>query len=259
MPVSAEGLVYSRRGAGKPLVLVHGVGSRKEVWNPVADALTAERDVIAVDLPGFGATPRLGKCGVYRNIDIVEALIEELGLDKPDVGGNSMGGGIALELARRRAAGRAIAFSPIGFWDTAGRIWCQQSIGNLYRVISRIPRFRDAAASPALVPLLAFFYGKPTKVAHDQRRLDVDGVLDSTGIAETLDSFADYQFTDPDELADVPVTVAWGSRDVVLTYWTQAARARKLLPHAQHVTIPGAGHVPFGDDPATCVNLLLDR
>lgn len=251
-------MVYSRRGVGKPLVLIHGIGSRKEVWNPLIDALIAEREVIAVDLPGFGATPRLGKCSVANNIDVVEALIKELDLDKPDVGGNSMGGGIALELARRGAAGRAIAFSPIGFWDKAGRIWCQQSIGNLYRVVSLIPGFRNAATSPVLYPLLACLYGKPWRVALDQRQLDVDGVLDATGVAETLDSFADYRFADPDELAHVPVTIAWGSRDVVLTYRTQSARARKLLPHAQHVTISGAGHVPFGDDPATCAKLLLN-
>jgi pimeloyl-ACP methyl ester carboxylesterase len=59
------------------------------------------------------------------------------------------------------------------------------------------------------------------------------------------------------ELARIPVTIAWGSRDLVLPRW-QAERAQKLLPTARHVRLNGCGHLPFADDPAACSRLLLD-
>ena len=50
-------LHHIRQGAGEPLVLIHGLGGSIVVWKPVIDLLAAERDVVAIDLPGFGASP----------------------------------------------------------------------------------------------------------------------------------------------------------------------------------------------------------
>jgi pimeloyl-ACP methyl ester carboxylesterase len=58
----AAGLTYERRGSGEPMLLLHGLGGELGVWEPVLDALTAEHDVIAVDLPGFGASAPLAGC-----------------------------------------------------------------------------------------------------------------------------------------------------------------------------------------------------
>ncbi len=49
---------YARVGRGEPLLLLHGIGHHRQAWDPVVDVLATERDVIAVDLPGFGASPR---------------------------------------------------------------------------------------------------------------------------------------------------------------------------------------------------------
>jgi pimeloyl-ACP methyl ester carboxylesterase len=56
--------------------------------------------------------------------------------------------------------------------------------------------------------------------------------------------------------ADVPVTIAWAARDLVLPTW-QAEVARAVLPQAEHVTIRGAGHVPMFDDPEQEARILL--
>ena len=50
-------LVFERRGAGEPLVLLHGIGSRWQVFEPVLDLLASEFEVWALDMPGFGASP----------------------------------------------------------------------------------------------------------------------------------------------------------------------------------------------------------
>ena len=56
-PNQAAGLAYERIGEGPPLVLIHGLGATRAIWRPQLELLAAERDVIAVDLPGFGASP----------------------------------------------------------------------------------------------------------------------------------------------------------------------------------------------------------
>ena len=52
-------LAFERRGTGVPLILVHGIGHHWQAWLPVMDRLAASRDVIAIDLPGFGRSPGL--------------------------------------------------------------------------------------------------------------------------------------------------------------------------------------------------------
>src|SRR6266496_4462580 len=50
-------MAYDSHGSGPPLVLLHGIGSRRAVWDPVVGALARERRVLAVDIPGFGESP----------------------------------------------------------------------------------------------------------------------------------------------------------------------------------------------------------
>ena len=97
---------YHRTGSGPPLVLLHGVGHHWQAWEPVIERLAVEFDVIACDTPGFGRSAPL-PAGVTPTIpayvDAFEWFFAELGLERPHVAGNSMGGGLALELARGRA------------------------------------------------------------------------------------------------------------------------------------------------------------
>lgn len=100
-------LAHERRGSGPPLVLIHGLGSHWQVWLPVLDEVARHRDVIALDLPGFGASPPLptargwpAEGSVDHLADRVAAFLAGLGLDRPAVAGNSLGGGVALELGR---------------------------------------------------------------------------------------------------------------------------------------------------------------
>jgi pimeloyl-ACP methyl ester carboxylesterase len=71
-----------------------------------------------------------------------------------------------------------------------------------------------------------------------------------------LDAFEGYTFHDAEQLAGVPVTIAWGDRDFLLLH-RQAARARDVLPHATHVQLVRCGHCPFSDDPEVVAQVLL--
>src|SRR5690242_12748905 len=105
-------LAHDRTGSGPPLLLVHGLGLCKEVSRPVVPLLAREREVVALDLPGFGESPPGAETveGLARD---VAAFADEIGLERPHVAGNSLGGGIALALGAMGRARSACALSPI--------------------------------------------------------------------------------------------------------------------------------------------------
>ncbi|NKY60199.1 alpha/beta fold hydrolase [Nocardia flavorosea] len=254
-------LEHHREGSGEPLVLVHGVGSRWQVWEPIIGTLAGHFDVIAVDLPGFGGSAPLPRTTVDTLTDALADFLAAQGLDRPHLAGNSMGGGISLNLGARGLARSVTAFSPIFFWDTPGRVWCQQSLGQskkLGRLLG--PAMPKVLGTPAgRTVFLSLVFGKPWAV-DTQTALDTaEGAVKSLGFSPALDSFTEAELADPAALADLPVTVAWGNRDILLTYKTQSRRARDVLPHARHLTLEGSGHTPFYDDPATCARVILDQ
>ncbi|WP_227979234.1 alpha/beta fold hydrolase [Nocardia spumae] len=254
-------LNHHRAGTGAPLVLIHGVGSRWQVWEPIIETLAAGFDVIAVDLPGFGESAPLPHTTVDTLTDALHAFLTEQGIERPHLAGNSMGGLIALNLGARGIARSVTAFSPIGFWSDAGRIWCQQALGRAATLgkglRSRLPAILGTPAGRTA--FLSIVFGRPwaldTRTAVDT----VDGVLRAPGFRPALASFDTAKLRDGGRLGRVPVTIAWGSRDILLTYRTQSRRARHWLPEARHVTLPGSGHTPFYDDPAGCAKIVLEQ
>lgn len=255
-------LNHHRTGAGEPLVLVHGIGSRWQVWEPVLESLAQRFDVIAVDLPGFGGSdPLPHPTTVPALIDALADFLAAQGIERPHLAGNSMGGYIALQLGARGLARSVTAFSPIGFWDTAGRVWSQQSLGKsviLARTLRpALPRILGTA--PGRTAFLGLVFGKPWAVSKQVAVDTAEGAANAPGFDGALASFSDVGLPHVDAVANIPVTVAWGNRDILLTYATQSRRARVELPEARHVTLHGSGHTPFYDDPAACAGVILDQ
>ena len=113
-PNRAAGLAYERIGEGPPLVLIHGLGATRAIWRPQLELLAAERDVIAVDLPGFGASPMLTEPATPWALGAAVAqLCGELDVERPHLAGNSLGGWVALEMAKAgHAASTCLISSP---------------------------------------------------------------------------------------------------------------------------------------------------
>lgn len=254
-------LNHHRTGSGEPLVLVHGIGSRWQVWEPLFDLLADRFEIIAVDLPGFGGSAPLPRTTVDTLTDALADFLAAEGLERPHIGGNSMGGLITLNLAARGLARTATAFSPIGFWGTAGRVWCQQSLGRARALggalENRLPTLLANTAGRTV--FLELVFGRPWAVEPRVALDTVLGAVHAPGFPEALASFRDARLHELGALADIPVTVAWGNRDILLTYATQSREARRALPNARHVTLHGSGHTPFYDDPAGCAKVLLDQ
>lgn len=254
-----------RCGSGEPVVLLHGIGSRWQCFEPVVDRIAEHHEVIGIDLPGFGASPLVD--GVQPGPrGYAEWLAEWLAahdIERPHLVGSSMGGGVALELGRQGVASSVTAFSPVGFWGAPGLRWTQSLLTAL-RIGARAggPVLNRAVDHPAgRAILLSNMFGHPTRISPDVAKADLAGLAGATGFVSARKDFGRYFFTaddDPGALVDVPVTIAWGTRDVVLVHRSQSARAREVLPFARHVDLPGCGHLPFHDNPSACARLILE-
>jgi pimeloyl-ACP methyl ester carboxylesterase len=244
---------HHRQGEGPPLVLLHGVGHHWQAWRGVIDLLADEFDVIACDSPGFGRSAPL-PAGIEPTIDAYvdafEWFFAELGIERPRVAGNSMGGAIALELARRRASCSATAFSPAGFWTRPELRYCQLSLHALGSVPAPARPLLEALARTRAGRTALFFqtFGYPARMPAAEAVATLRDAWASPALSATVDAFAQYRFGAPEQMRGTPITIAWGTRDLLLPYRLQAPRARRLLPWATHVAL-AAGHVPFFDDP----------
>jgi pimeloyl-ACP methyl ester carboxylesterase len=249
-------LSHHRAGSGDLVVLVHGIGGTWRLWRPILAALESRFEVLAVDLPGFGGSPPLaGGADVAAFADAVAALA-----DRPfHAVGSSLGGGVALELGRRGAARSVTAFAPIGFWGPLSRRWCQISVTSARSAARTLRPLLPRLASTAVgrTVLFGLFYGHPSQVDPATGIEDAEALAAATGFGPARAAFATHRFADPGALQGIPVTVAWGDRDLILPV-RQARRAAAALPHARHIRLPGCGHLPFADDPETCIRLIAE-
>jgi len=220
-------LASTVHGHGPTLVLVHGLAHRQHAWDPVLPELTGHRRVVTVDLPGHGDSPALAPSSdpVTAIVDAVDGMLDALTPDgaRPHVAGNSLGGLVALQLAVRGRAQRA-----------------------QLPYIAHNPVLRSATLFP--------FFGRPWQVNAESALVDALGLIDNAVIDPVLDQgFGDAPAV---QRTTVPVTIAWGRRDLVLPVH-QARAARRQFPDATHVVLPGLGHVPMSDDPGRIGLVLL--
>ncbi|MCW2947436.1 MAG: alpha/beta hydrolase [Actinoallomurus sp.] len=253
-------IVFERRGDGPPLLLMHGIGHRWQAWEPVIDLLAKERDVIAVDLPGFGASPPLPPGMRYDLGTVVRVLgefIDKLGLDRPHVAGNSLGGLFALEAADSGLARSVTALSPAGFF-TPMELRYASAVLRASRLGAAIPEaaMRWLARSPRRRNLMfGMIYGRPDLLSTDTLLADAAALRGAVGFDPTLRAGRGIMFHG--RLQDVPATIAWGTRDRILRT-SQAVRAQQALPNARFLWLHGCGHVPMADDPQLVARVLLE-
>jgi pimeloyl-ACP methyl ester carboxylesterase len=258
-------LAYSRAGSGPPLVLIHGLGHRRQGWDPVLGLLTPHRDVIAVDLPGHGESPALkmdgtnGTEAVALMADALADLLGTLELDQPPhLGGNSLGGALALVLAARGLGSSATALSPAGFFNNRLQFHYARWFFEFALVSGRVlapvvPRLSQRKAGKAV--LLGGVVARPALLAPQTVRDDMAGIARAAdAVHAVLRTFQPFTLTIPDE---VPVTIGWGSKDRLLSP-KNAVVARQRLPQARFLTLPGCGHVPMSDDPELVARTLLE-
>ncbi|KQY55984.1 hypothetical protein ASD11_16010 [Aeromicrobium sp. Root495] len=251
-------LAYTRQGSGPPLVLLHGIGHRRQIWDPILDDLATRYDVIAPDLSGFGESPAFAGGVAYSMENAVEHLagqFDEWGVVKPHVVGNSLGGAIALELGSRGMVSSVTALSPAGFFGPVSRFQALFALLVLRIVafISPLPVLRAVAGTSFGRSASGFLlYAHPERQSAEGALGDALGLKHATAFERTAKQGVTYKF---DRQVPVPTTIAWATKDRILPY-SQSATAKDRLPGAHHVPLPGCGHVPVIDDPELVTRVI---
>ncbi|MGZ4232718.1 MAG: alpha/beta fold hydrolase [Solirubrobacteraceae bacterium] len=254
-------LKHHRVGTGPPLVLIHGIGSRWQVWEPVMRRLCQEREVIALDLPGFGASPMPAPGtppGVASLTRLVAEFLDGLGVQHPHVAGNSLGGLISLELAKQGLVRSVTGLSPAGFYNDREAAYARLSLKLTVRTSRWLaPRADRLCASPS-IRTLAFsqVVAKPRLLGAADAAASVRALAEAPWFDDTLPAVAEDRFANG-EAIQVPVTIAWGAKDRLLLP-RQGRRAVRMIPGARLVVLTGCGHVPTYDDPEQVARVLLD-
>ncbi|WGL52843.1 alpha/beta fold hydrolase [Nocardioides sp. BP30] len=252
-------LAYERFGSGEPMVLIHGIGHRRQTWYPVVRRLAAEYDVIIADLPGHGGSSALDRtmpAGEALRAAFAE-LFTGLGIERPHVVGNSLGGLIALELGENDLARSVTALSPAGFWVGARDfLYVRALFGSILTGARLMRPFAGPLTRSNLgrKAMLGWLYAHPQNVPAPMALGDLENMLRARATIRHLLAQA-YTFA-PGEPRGVPVTIAWAQRDRVLLPY-QARRARRIMPHATHLWLDGCGHVPMPDEPELVAETII--
>ena len=227
------------------------------------EELAERREVIAVDLPGFGETPPLtGEVSIATLTDSVADFIREQGLDGVATVGQSMGGRMVLELARRGVGGDTVALDPGGFWSDRELLvfgaTLRPSIILVRALRSMLPSLLGSPAGRTV--LLAQLSARPWALSRETVLPDVRGLADAPATGPALDALTKGPKQRGAPAGTVPgrVTIGWGRRDLV-TVPSQAARAMELFPDAVLCWFERCGHFPQWDVPHEAARLILDR
>jgi pimeloyl-ACP methyl ester carboxylesterase len=263
MGVSSDG-VY-RGGSGEPLVLIHGFSGTRTVWAPVLAGLERSHDVLAVNLAGHIGGPELAsgaRVALGPLIDAVERDMDAAGFQTAHLVGNSLGGWIALELARRGRARSVVALAPAGGWEARSRE--EKRLRSLFT--------RNHKVSKALLPRVDALMRRPRLrrallaqvVARGDRirAADAAQMLRDSVACPVYFELMDALLSDgpPQSLdgIDCPVLLAWGTRDRILPSPRYSDRLRTLLPAAEWIALQDLGHVPMSDDPELVARTIAE-
>lgn len=238
----------------EPLLLLHGLGGSKEIWSPVVGLLEAERSPLVLDLPGFGAEPPLAAQVEPSAANLAAAVHErclELGIERPHVAGNSLGGWVALEMGRAGWASSVTAISPAGLWRAPigerrvnTQLWAQR-LRPLVALALHTRGLRER--------MLATFAAHPERIPAREGRKLVLGWIDANGYDGANRAMRTHVF-DPTSYPEIPVTLAWGELDRLVG----PPRPERRPVGARYVTLPGVGHTPTWDDPELVAAILLE-
>jgi len=233
-------LAYERRGRGTPLVLIHGYPLDHTIWNETLPLLEDTFDVILPDVRGFGHSTTIRD--PYFMDDMasdVASLLDHLNIDNAAVVGHSMGGYIALAFARNyptRIRG-------------LGLISSQAAADNAERKDGRYATARQVAEKGVGVVTEAMatkLSADPRVQAYARDTIEKQSVL---GIIGALKAMAEREEAESLlRLLNYTVLVVHGDADSLIPV-ERGREIKELVPHAQYVELPGAGHMPMMENP----------
>ncbi len=256
-------LNHVRRGKGRPLLLLHDLGGSWKSWTPVLKSLSAEREVIAVDLPGFGLSkPLPGGQTLRATAQAVAAFLEEKGLTGCDAAGSGLGAAVLLELAGRGGVvGSVVALNPGGFWQGWQKPVYQGAM-KLARLVAKatrrwMPFFSRHTIAKSL--LYAHLSPRPWRLSDETVLDETRDRAASTAYSRVLKGYVHGESLHgaPPHALKHPVVIGWGRQDRLRAKGA-AERAKIFFPDARVHWFEKAGHHPEWDTPQEVARLVLN-
>jgi len=253
---------------GPAVLFLHNGGTSGTIWRHQAEALAPDHDVVVVDLPGFGASPRPpGGIDHDGYVSVIEAFVDQAGLAPVTVVGNCMGANIAASLARRRpdvVAGLVLVNPLTAATFSAG------GLGPLHRMERWLPRTtrgirrlsrRMVAPRPVAVLALRRQLGRRGRglgLAHDPEllacNLRPDQMPALVDVLDDMDAYAALDGT-AGEIRGIPVWTVWGAENRILSASAGRHLDDDLRPGRAEV-LDGCGHLPMLEDPDAVTDLI---
>jgi len=250
------------RGSREDVVLIHGMGSGPVVWSAIVRELEPDHRVHVLTLAGhLGGAPlprdreSLGELLVNQ----VEADLDRLGLVRPHVVGNSLGGWIALRLGERGRARSVTCLAPAGGWEPGGRR--DRGLALLFTLVRSVCRLILAVAPAVLkVRLVRRQLMGGASVRPEALPLaTVEAMVRDLAGCDALDGVIRHprrHHLSPIRVISCPTTLAWSDRDRLLAGPGARSRFASLRGQIQELELVGLGHVPMLDDPAQIARLV---
>jgi pimeloyl-ACP methyl ester carboxylesterase len=250
-----------RAGAGRPLLLLHGLGGSWKSWEPILDGLAAHRDVIAPDLPGFGSTPALdGETSIRTLAHAVSDFLDRNGWLGIDAVGSSMGARLVLELARRSVIGTAVALDPGGFWRGWQRHFFYASTSASIKLVRMLQPLMPFLTFDALTRSLLFaqLSAHPWRLPPHTLLAEMRSYAVATRFDELLRQLAygEEQKGMQTDAMKAPIIIGWGRHDRICPP-SEALRAQALFPGAHVYWFEQCGHFPMWDVPEETLQLII--
>jgi len=254
-------LSHKRVGSGPPLLLIHGLGGSQDSFDTIIDALAASHEVIAIDLPGSGASAPLSRAHtIPAYAEAVTEWLAEQGLRGIDVVGSSLGARLALELARRGGVvGRVVALDPGGFWGSGAQRFFAVSVGVSIKLVNALrPLLPFLTGNPVTrTILLPQFTAKPWAIPQAVALPALRGFKDpGTKTAFAFLSRGPQQEGVSAGAIEKPILMVWGKQDYVTPH-SQSALAQQRFPDAEVRKLERCGHFPHWDQPEQTTELIL--
>jgi len=253
---------YNRAGRGEPLLLLHPFLLSHDVWAEVVTELSDQYDVVAMTLPGHWGGPPLRWRHVSLNAfaDGVEEFLDQLGWETCHIAGNSIGGWLAFELARRGRARSVTAVAPAGGWTR----WSANQIIIGAKFLVLVPAAFLGRITGDLACRLAVLRKLFLKVvSNDTAAVPRQRADNYIRAASHCPSFLAYLWADLRDggvqgLEDVavPVQILLCAEDWLVPPKRYSRIYTEGLPGASVVMLAGVGHVPMLENPGPVADLI---
>ncbi|MBI1360078.1 MAG: alpha/beta fold hydrolase [Alphaproteobacteria bacterium] len=238
--------------SGAVIVLVHGFAASVHAWRPWIDRLRGDYRFVALDLPGHGLTqaPANYRASLDKNVALVNALADHLQLDHFLLGGNSMGGGVALNYALSHPE----RLSALVLVDAAGWPGEKGTGGSGPPLVFQLLTNPIGRAILKSVNPRMFAVGG-LKAAYLDKRLVTDALINRyvelalapghRDILITQNSAPHLRITKDDiRSIKIPTLVLAGEKDKIIAV-EQSKSLAAAIPGAVLITYPNGGHVPM--------------